>query len=51
MHAHAHDHSSTLAPARRDPGFSLLRLSVGQRLGFVLFAVVLIWSGVYWALS
>jgi hypothetical protein len=39
------------APARREAGVSLLRLSVAQRLGFVLIAVALIWAGVYWALS
>jgi hypothetical protein len=44
----AHHHA---APAPHEAGFSLLRLSVAQRLGIVLLALALIWSGVYWALS
>jgi hypothetical protein len=46
---HAHDNAAP--PARHEPGFSLLRLAVGQRLAIVLAALVLLWSGVYWALS
>jgi hypothetical protein len=44
----AHHHA---APAPHEAGFSLLRLSVAQRLGIVLLALALIWAGVYWALS
>lgn len=51
-HGHGHDHGHHhAAPARREAGISLLRLSVPQRLGFVIVAVALIWGGVYWALS
>jgi hypothetical protein len=46
---HTHDHAA--APVRHEAGFSLLRLAVGQRLAIVLAALVLLWSGVYWALS
>ena len=46
---HAHDHSAP--PVRREAGVSLLRLSAGRRLAVALIAVVLIWCGVYWALS
>ena len=45
---HAHQHAR---PAPREAGFSLLRLSVAQRLGYVAIALVLILGGVYWALS
>jgi hypothetical protein len=57
VHAHspepAHDpyHVHGLAPARHAVGFSLLRLSALQRLGIVAVALILIWSGVHWALS
>ena len=56
-HAH-HDHpphshhthaQTTVRPAQR-PGFSLLRLSVVERLGVALFFVALIWAGVFWAI-
>jgi hypothetical protein len=51
-HGHGHDHGHSHAgPAPREAGVSLLRLSVVQRLGFVLVAVALIWGGVWWALS
>jgi hypothetical protein len=49
--AHDHRHGPAPAPARRAPGFSLLRLSALQRLGIVAVALVALWSGVRWALS
>lgn len=48
MHG-GHDHAALRV--RRDAGFSLLRLSAAQRFGIVLFALILLWGGVYWALS
>ncbi len=51
LHVHAHDHDHThLAPTTWTPGFSLLRLSVVQRLGGVAVLIALIWSGVFWAM-
>jgi len=51
-HAHSHAHSH-ISPARsaRESGFSLLRLSAPQRFTLALIAVVLLWGGVFWALS
>jgi hypothetical protein len=46
---HKHDHAAPAA--RHDPGFSLLRLSAGHRLGIALIVVALLWGGVYWSLS
>ena len=46
---HAHDHVAP--PRRREAEVSLLRLSAGRRIAITLGAVVLIWCGVYWALS
>jgi hypothetical protein len=49
--AQGHRHAPAAAPARRAAGFSLLRLSALQRLGIVAVALILLWSGVRWALS
>ena len=49
--AHDRRHGPPAAPARRAAGFSLLRLSALQRLGIVAAALILLWSGVRWALS
>ncbi len=49
--AHDHRHGPAAAPARGAAGFSLLRLSALQRLGLVAVALILLWSGVRWALS
>jgi hypothetical protein len=51
MHKHAHSHAHKAAAAPRETSFSLLRLSAGERLGLVLVALVLLWGGVYWALT
>ena len=39
------------SPRPREAGVSLLRLSAGRRIAVALIAVVLIWCGVWWALS
>lgn len=46
---HAHDHAAK--PTPREAGVSLLRLSAGRRIAIALIAVILIWCGVWWALS
>lgn len=38
-HAHAHTHRA----AFDDPGWSLLRLSAGQRLGLASVVIALVW--------
>jgi hypothetical protein len=48
---HAHEHAAPNPRARQYAGFSLLRVSAVQRVAIVVFALILIWSGVYWALS
>ncbi len=49
--AHDRRHGPAAAPTWRAAGFSLLRLSALQRLGIVAVALILLWSGVRWALS
>ena len=48
---HAHDHAVRAPRVRQEAGFSLLRVSAAQRVGIVALALVLIWGGVWWALS
>jgi len=49
--SHGHAHARGHAPTPREAGFSLLRLSAAQRIGFALIVVALLWGGVIWALS
>ncbi|MDH7799801.1 MULTISPECIES: hypothetical protein [unclassified Beijerinckia] len=56
-HEHAHDHAheaAVLAPVHARaaiPGFSLLRLSAGQRLAGAGLIVIALWAAVFWALK
>ena len=54
-HDHAHHHQDDPAPLRGpEPvvrGFSLLRASLGVRLGGALVLIALLWLAVFWALS
>jgi hypothetical protein len=41
-----HHHHAVTA----EPGFSLLRLSVGERLGWAALVIIALWAAVLWAL-
>jgi hypothetical protein len=47
--AHAHHHPGHIHPPAAI-GMSLLRLSVGQRLGGAAVLAALVWLAAYWAL-
>jgi hypothetical protein len=40
----AHDHAHHRHPVAESPGWSLLRLSVGQRLGLALGVILVLWA-------
>ena len=51
-HAHAHHHhhaGEAHPPALVRP--SLLRLSIGERLGLAAVLIALIWAAAYWAMN
>jgi ABC-type nickel/cobalt efflux system permease component RcnA len=53
-HSHVHGHSGAAAPVLARPavpGFSLLRLSAGQRLAGAGLIVLALWGAVFWALQ
>ncbi|MCP4560922.1 MAG: hypothetical protein GY873_06580 [Bosea sp.] len=40
----AHDHAHHRPPVTEVPGWSLLRLSAGQRLGLALGVILMLWA-------
>ncbi|WP_186418584.1 hypothetical protein [Bosea sp. CS1GBMeth4] len=40
----AHDHAHPRRPVAEAPGWSLLRLSAGQRLGLALGLILVLWA-------
>lgn len=48
--AHSHSHDLAAGGGAGAPGFSLLRLSAGARVGGALALVAALWALVYWAL-
>jgi hypothetical protein len=51
LHSHPHSHAHSHAPATPRPvPFSLLRLSMIERLVGAAALIALIWGGVFWAL-
>jgi len=40
----AHDHAHPRQPVAERPGWSLLRLSAGQRLGMALGVILVLWT-------
>ncbi|MBS9479268.1 hypothetical protein KIP89_19345 [Ancylobacter sp. VKM B-3255] len=54
-HAHAHPHAHSHGPHQRhpaaEPGFSLLRLSVWQRLAIAAPLAALLWAGALLVMS
>lgn len=49
--AHGRPVSETHAPQRLMRGFSLMRASVGERLGIVAVVLAVLWAAVFWALQ
>ncbi|HEV7327259.1 MAG TPA: hypothetical protein VGN91_19525 [Bosea sp. (in: a-proteobacteria)] len=43
----AHDHAHHRQPAAEAPGWSLLRLSAGQRLGLALGVILVLWAATF----
>jgi hypothetical protein len=43
----AHDHAHHRQPAAELPGWSLLRLSAGQRLGLALGVILVLWAATF----
>ena len=43
----AHDHAHHRQPAAEVPGWSLLRLSAGQRLGLALGVILVLWAATF----
>jgi hypothetical protein len=51
-HNHAHDHgTSHHHRAGLAPRFSLMRLSLPQRLALVVPALAVLWLGAFWAMG
>lgn len=48
---HDHGHRPLRAPVVAPPGLSVLRLSLASRLAAAAVLSVLIWAGVFWAMS
>jgi len=49
--AHAHSHGPAHRHPAATPAFSLLRLSVWQRLAIVLPLAALLWAGTLWVIA
>ena len=49
---HEHDHGPEAAPhaVAALPSISLLRMSLGQRIGWAGLVIAAIWAGVFWAM-
>lgn len=43
----AHDHAHHRHPVAEVPGWSLLRLSAGQRLGLALGVILVLWAATF----
>lgn len=43
----SHDHVHHHGPVAEAPGWSLLRLSAGQRLGLALGVIVVLWTATF----
>jgi hypothetical protein len=43
----AHDHAHHRQPAAEVPGWSLLRLSAGQRLGLAFGVILVLWAATF----
>ncbi|MDT2023825.1 hypothetical protein [Methylocella sp. CPCC 101449] len=50
-HAHGHAAAAQILARPAVPGFSLLRLSAGQRLAGAGLIVLALWGAVFWALQ
>lgn len=50
-HSHRHHHHASARPRAGAVPYSLLRMSVGERLVYVAVVVAAIWGGVFWAVS